>query len=56
MPFTQGTFPPGAIIKVKLKIGEEWYDTAGTRVVSGLTWGFNALSWCHVKRDGDYFV
>lgn len=34
MPFSGAVFPPGAIIKVKLKIGEEWYDTPGIIVVS----------------------
>ncbi|XP_045169614.1 uncharacterized protein LOC123532272 [Mercenaria mercenaria] len=29
MPFSGAAFPPGAVIKVKLKIGDEWYDTPG---------------------------
>ncbi|KAH3715401.1 uncharacterized protein LOC127855922 [Dreissena polymorpha] len=32
MPFPGANFPAGAIVKVKLKIGDEWYDTAGTIV------------------------
>ena len=34
MPFSGAAFPPAAIIKIKLKVGEEWYDTLGLRVVS----------------------
>ncbi|KAL4222920.1 hypothetical protein ACF0H5_018960 [Mactra antiquata] len=32
MPFTAFAYPPGAIIKIKLKVGDEWFDTPGTRV------------------------
>ncbi|XP_052806587.1 uncharacterized protein LOC128235830 [Mya arenaria] len=33
MPFSGALFPSGAMIKIKLKIGEEWYDTPGIRVL-----------------------
>ena len=33
MPYCGAGLPPGCMLKVKLKIGEQWFDTPGTMVV-----------------------
>ena len=59
MPFSGVAIPPGAVMRVKLKIGEEWYDSDATLVVSAVllyfqyiptrpVFGFVIYSKCHV--------
>ena len=48
MPYCGAGLPPNCMIKVKLKIGEQWFDTPGSVIVSGTSYSQDGITRCNL--------